>query len=58
MKSLSGVLEVLFIGAVGQARFLDQSVLPMPVDSKNFVEPIERVERKKEIRKCYKIEKG
>jgi hypothetical protein len=58
MKSLSGVLEVPFVGAFGQARFLDQSALPMAVDSENFVEPIERVERKKEIRKCYKIEKG
>jgi len=58
MKSLSGVLEVFCVGPVGQARFLDQSALPIAVDSENFFEPIEGVERKKEIRKCYKIENG
>ena len=46
------------VAAVGQAQFLDQSALPMAVDSENLVEPIEGVERKKEIRKCYKIKKG
>jgi hypothetical protein len=30
----------------------------MVVDSENFVERIEGIERKKEIWKCYKIEKG
>ena len=30
----------------------------MAVDSENIVEPIEGVERKTEIRKYYKIEKG
>ena len=59
MKILPAVLEVFCIRAVGQARFcvravgqarfLDQSALPMIVDSENFVERIEGVERKKEI---------
>jgi hypothetical protein len=48
MKNLSTVLEVFCVWAVGQARFLDQSALPMIVDSENFVERIEGVERKKE----------
>jgi hypothetical protein len=49
MKNFPAVLEVFCVQAVGQARFLDQSVLPMVVDSENFVERIEGIERKKEI---------
>jgi hypothetical protein len=58
MKRLSAVFEVFCLWAVGQARILDQSALPVAIDSENFVEPIEGLERKKEIRKCYNIEKG
>jgi hypothetical protein len=37
----------VFVRAVGQARILDQSALPMIVDSENFVERIEGVGRRK-----------
>lgn len=45
-------------GQLDRLRFLDLLALPMVIDSENIVEPIEGLERKKEIRKSYKIEKG